>query len=102
MQGITKKQKRRLLFLTIITIPLLVLFLSNIFSYWTQIYKNVKDKEQLQTEMNEKLDEEEDLKMQITKLQDPEYIAKYAREKYLMSKNDEIIIRIDDWVIVKR
>ncbi len=96
MQGITKKQKRRLLFLTIITIPLLVLFLSNIFSYWTQIYKNVKDKEQLQTEMNEKLDEEEDLKMQITKLQDPEYIAKYAREKYLMSKNDEIIIRIDD------
>mgnify|MGYP002527852785 CR=1 FL=1 len=102
MQGITKKQKRRLLFLTIITIPLLVLFLSNLFSYWTQIYKNVKDKEQLQTEMNEKLDEEEDLKMQITKLQDPEYIAKYAREKYLMSKNDEIIIRIDDWVIVKR
>ncbi len=96
MQGITKKQKRRLLFLTIITIPLLVLFLSNLFSYWTQIYKNVKDKEQLQTEMNEKLDEEEDLKMQITKLQDPEYIAKYAREKYLMSKNDEIIIRIDD------
>ena len=102
MQGITKKQKRRLLFLTIITIPLLVLFLSNLFSYWTQIYKNVKNKEQLQTEMNEKLDEEEDLKMQITKLQDPEYIAKYAREKYLMSKNDEIIIRIDDWVIVKR
>ena len=102
MQGITKKQKRRLLFLTIITIPLLVLFLSNLFSYCTQIYKNVKDKEQLQTEMNEKLDEEEDLKMQITKLQDPEYIAKYAREKYLMSKNDEIIIRIDDWVIVKR
>ena len=48
MQGITKKQKRRLLFLTIITIPLLVLFLSNLFSYWTQIYKNVKDKEQLQ------------------------------------------------------
>lgn len=96
MQGITKKQKRRLLFLTIITIPLLVLFLSNLFSYWTQIYKNVKNKEQLQTEMNEKLDEEEDLKMQITKLQDPEYIAKYAREKYLMSKNDEIIIRIDD------
>lgn len=96
MQGITKKQKRRLLFLTIVTIPLLVLFLSNLFSYWTQIYKNVKDKEQLQTEMNEKLDEEEDLKMQITKLQDPEYIAKYAREKYLMSKNDEIIIRIDD------
>lgn len=96
MQGITKKQKRRILALTLIIIPLLILFLSNLFSYWSQIYKNVKEKENLQTEMNEKLEEEEDLKNQITKLQDPEYVAKYAREKYLMSKNGEIIIRIDD------
>ena len=68
MQGITKKQKRRILALTLIIIPLLILFLSNLFSYWSQIYKNVKEKENLQTEMNEKLEEEEDLKNQITKL----------------------------------
>lgn len=96
MKGITKKQKRRILLLTLIIIPLLTLFLSNLFSYWSQIYKNVKEKENLQNEMTEKLEEEEELKVQITKLQDPEYVAKYAREKYLMSKNGEIIIRIDE------
>lgn len=96
MKGIAKKQKRRILLLTLIIIPLLTLFLSNLFSYWSQIYKNVKEKENLQNEMTEKLEEEEELKVQITKLQDPEYVAKYAREKYLMSKNGEIIIRIDE------
>ena len=29
-------------------------------------------------------------------LQDPNYIARFAREKYLYSKNGEIIIRIVD------
>lgn len=96
MKKVTKKQKRRLLLLTVLIIPLLVLFLSNLFSYWSQIYKNVREKEQLQAQMNEQLDEEEKLKKEINKLQDPEYIAKYAREKYLMSKNGEIIIRIDE------
>lgn len=96
MKGITKKQKRRIFLLTILIVPLLILFLSNLFSYWSQIYKNVVEKNSLQVQLNEKLEEEEKLKKEITKLQDPEYIAKYAREKYLMSKNDEIIIRIDD------
>ena len=30
------------------------------------------------------------------KLQDPEYVAKYAREKYLYSKDGELIIKIVD------
>ena len=32
----------------------------------------------------------------IEKLSDPEYIAKYAREKYFYSKNGEIILRMND------
>ena len=36
------------------------------------------------------------LKEEINRLQDPEYMAKYAREKYLYSKNGEIIIKIED------
>lgn len=96
MKRVTKKQKRRLLLLTVLIVPLLTLFLSNIFSYWSQIYKNVKEKKELEAKITEKLDEEEKLKTEITRLQDPEYIAKYAREKYLYSKNGEIIIRIDE------
>ncbi|NLC48199.1 MAG: septum formation initiator family protein, partial [Tenericutes bacterium] len=45
---------------------------------------------------SEKLTEEETLKSEINKLKDPEYMARYAREKYLYSKNDEIIIKIEE------
>ena len=43
-----------------------------------------------------KLEEEENLKEEITRLQDPEYMAKYAREKYLYSKDNEIILKIEE------
>lgn len=96
MKKASKKQKRRVVLYTILIIPLLTLFVSNMFSYWSQIYKNVKTKQELKQDLSDKLDEEEKLNKEITKLNDPDYIAKYAREKYLYSKNGEIIIRIDE------
>ena len=43
----------------------------------------------------DKLKEKEDeLKVDASKLQDPDYIARYAREKYSYSKDGEIILRI--------
>ena len=32
----------------------------------------------------------------IKKLKDPEYVARYAREKYMYSKDGELIIRLPD------
>lgn len=52
--------------------------------------------DKLEATYNEKLSEEETLKDEINKLQDPEYMARYAREKYLYSKKNEIIIKIED------
>ncbi len=40
--------------------------------------------------------EHEDLEKDIKRLNDKEYIAKYVREKYLYSKDGELILRIDD------
>ena len=91
MKRVTKKDKRRLIVLMIIFIPLLTLFLSNMFSYWSNIYK----KKKLDEEYALKLEKEELLKSEIQKLQDEEYVARYAREKYLYSKEGEIIIKID-------
>ena len=93
MKRATKKDKRRIFILIVILIPLLVLFISNIWKYGIQIVKNIKTKEELDLVYKEKLKEEEKLQSEITKLQDPEYIARYAREKYLYSAPDEIIIR---------
>lgn len=95
MKKASKKDKRRILLLIVILIPLLVLFLYNMGKYGMQIYKNIKQKERLDLVYKEKLEEEEKLESEITKLQDPDYIARYAREKYLYSKDGEIIIKIE-------
>lgn len=90
-----KKYKQKVIFLTMITIPLFVIFVST-FSYWIEGIKYKKETSELNNKLNIALEEEAELKSQISKLQDPEYIARYAREKYLYSKDGEIIIRIED------
>mgnify|MGYP000396038128 FL=1 len=94
MKKVTKKDRRRITLLIIIFIPLLTIFVSNMFSYWSQIYSNIKEKRELELLYREILEEEETLKSEIVKLQDDEYVARYAREKYLYSKDGEIIIKI--------
>ena len=71
------------------------MFLSK-FSYISQILKTRNQIDDLKVTYNERLEDEEDLKDEINRLQDPEYMARYAREKYLYSKKDEIIIKIED------
>ena len=34
------------------------------------------------------------LKVEVNKLKNPEYVAKYAREKFLYSKDNEYVIKI--------
>ena len=41
-------------------------------------------------------EEHKELEKDIKKLNDPDYITKYVREKYLYSKDGEIILRIDE------
>lgn len=91
----TKKDKRRITLLFMIMIPLLVLFVSRMFSYWSVIITNINEKKELETKYKEILEEEDLLKSEINKLQDKEYVARYAREKLLYSKDGEIIIKMD-------
>lgn len=95
MRRVTKKDKRRIFVLICVFVPLLTFFVSNMVSYWSSIYTNIKDKKELDKVYASYLEEEELLKSEIEKLQDDEYIARYAREKYLYSKDGEIIIKID-------
>lgn len=57
-----------------------------------QIINNKKEKEELTRKYNDLLENEENLEGEVVKLQDPEYVAKYAREKYLFTKEGELII----------
>ncbi len=96
MKKMSQKTKFRVTFLSIAFIISIVVFVSTAFSYFSQIIKNNKEIENLKKIYSEKLVDEEKLKDEINKLQDPEYMAKYAREKYLYSKNGEIIIKIEE------
>jgi cell division protein DivIC len=50
----------------------------------------------LNVQLEELKEKEEELSTDVLKLQDPEYIARYLREKYYYSKNNEYIIKLPD------
>ena len=69
-----------------------------VITYIGGTFKNVVELKKEQKELSGTLvslkEEEETLKSEVNKLQDPDYIAKYAREKYMYSGEGEYIIRI--------
>ncbi len=90
----TKKEKRRLRIYIFTIIGLLGLFGYKMYYYWPKIFSNYKEKQELENNYQTLLEDEETLSSDIVRLKDPEYIARFAREKYLYSKEGEIIIKI--------
>ncbi len=91
-----KKAKRRI-FVFFIFFGAIIGSLS--YSFFTNVEKIIeikKDKSGLNTKLADLQEEEKVLNSDIKKLQDPEYVARYAREKYLYSKDGELIIRLPD------
>ena len=82
----TRKQKRRLLFICLV---------SSVSKDITQIYKNRKEANNLSNKYESLLEKQKKLSSEVAKMQDPEYVVRYAKEKYLYSTDNEIIIRFD-------
>lgn len=61
-----------------------------------QIIDLEKEKESLDRQLVSLEEEKKILEADIKRLSDSDYIAKYIREKYLYSKEGELIIRIDE------
>ena len=89
-----KRAKRRLVSLIVVFLVALVVVSFGMFKVWLQIIDNNNTIESLSKEYNDLLVQEEQLKSDVNKLQDPDYVARYAREKYLYTKDGELIIRI--------
>jgi len=93
---ISKASKRRLTFFGTISLVAIVYFgFSLIYNAYT-IYNLTKEKKSLDNLYIELQEEAESLKIDIDKLNDEDYLANYAREHYLYSKDGEYIIQIDD------
>lgn len=93
---VNKGAKRRLTLLFLVFVLLVSYVTYNTISYWKQIYNNRKEKKKLEKKYNKLLREKEVLETDVVKLQDPDYVAKYAREKYLYTKDGELVIKIID------
>lgn len=94
MKRVNKGAKRRFLLLFSIFILLTGYVSYSTFNYWDQILNNKKETSVLENKYKELLDNKEILENDVIKLQDPDYVAQYAREKYLYSKEGELIIKI--------
>ena len=91
----TRKEKKRLILITLVIIGLIGSLFSSVSRDWVEILKNNKKAEELAAKYDDLLKEEDKLKSEVTKLQDSDYVARYAKEKYLYSTEGETIIRLD-------
>ncbi len=91
-----KQAKRRLLLEILVFLALLVFLGFTMFKVWFQIIDNKNAIVSLNEKYEKLLEEEKALKSDVNKLQDPDYVARYAREKYLYTKDGELIIRMPE------
>lgn len=91
-----RKQARRILFLGLTSVFIIFVTTYTIGKYWFEIFEKYQEKDMLKEELVYLKEKEEELKLDASKLQNPDYIARYAREKYLYSKEGEFILRIPE------
>lgn len=96
----SKKQKvrtrRRLLVFGLLASMILVFLISTSFAQNKRLAEKQAYKEEVVAKLDEVKEQQEILNLQITKLEDDEYIAKLARKEYFLSDNGEIIFTIPD------
>ena len=91
----TIKAKVRILFSLIVFSGVTLALGYNCLNNIIQIKDMKKEKENLQEKLVSLQEEQEILETDILRLEDPDYIAKYVREKYFYSKDGELILRLD-------
>ena len=91
-----KKARRRMIVLGLSSIIVIFAMTFTIGKYWIEIYEKYQEKKELDKELTKLKKKEESLKVDAKKLQNPDYIARYAREKYQYSKDGEFILQIPE------
>lgn len=89
-----KKSAKRIFCFGLLAFGSIIVVLGSVFKIIVQIVDKYNEADNLEIQLADLKEEEETLNNEILKLQDPEYLARYAREKYFYSKDGELIIRI--------
>ncbi|MBM7610105.1 cell division protein DivIC [Lysinibacillus composti] len=88
--------RRRMLVFTIFASAILVFLISTIVKQNDRLVDKQKQKEEVIAQLEEVKEQQDKLNLQITKLEDDEYLAKLARKEYFLSDDGEIIFTIPE------
>ena len=91
-----KKKARRIATFGMISIVAIVLVFVTLGSVFIEIIDKYQEKNDLENKLIALEEKEKELETDVKKLEDPDYLARYAREKYFYSKDGELIIRIPE------
>ena len=92
-----KKKARRLATFGFVSVILIALISFTVLKVIVEIVDKYKEKNDLENKLVSLQEKENELENDVNKLKDPEYLARYAREKYFYSKDGELIIRIPEY-----
>lgn len=94
-----KKRKKkasgnRLIVFGTISIFIIFSFVFSLFSYIIEVKNLNLEQAKLENDLLLLKEEESNLKNEIEKLKNPDYLARFARENYMYSKDGEYIIKV--------
>lgn len=90
----SRTSKRRLAFFGTLSLIVIGYAVFSFVYYSVNLLKAKNENINLENKLKSLQNDEENLKIEIQKLKDPEYIARYARENYSYSKDGEYIIKL--------
>jgi len=93
---VSKQSKRRLMIIAPLFIIVIISCAVTVISMGYNLYKLHYEEKALKEDLTNLQKDAEDLKTEITKLQDKDYVARYARENYLYTKDGEYVIKVDE------
>lgn len=89
-----RKRVKRIILVTLLCLGINAYVLYSVGSILKDVHTMKNEDKELNVKLDNLKDEEEVLKSEVKKLKDPVYVAKYAREKFLYSGDNEYIIRM--------
>ena len=92
----TAQVKRRLVLTVQITLAIILATTFTSVLELKKIRSYEKEKKTLTLELEKLKEDAESLNLEINRLNSPEYIARYAREKFLYTKDGEKLIIVDE------
>ena len=96
MKKKSKKAKKRFIIFGIPSLIMIFYFIVTLISSTFNYISLRREEKELKEYLLSLQEEKSDLKIEIEKLKDPEYIAQFAKENYLYTTDGEYVIKIEE------